>query len=313
MISATSKVFTTALRNLSILGLFGAMSLHSAVAQSFDSYFDPGPHSVTQIELGRSSGAPVEFRAFYPDDAGDQSLTPVFLLHGFLVQNQYYDGIAKHLASHGYLVVSPQMYSRSPLPFGKPSLNQEAETAFSFLTWAQDELALQIPVSFNLERTVLIGHSRGGHVAWNMYQKFPIPVALMIGLDPVDGDGSDAITKQPLAALPSLTFGLAQSGSCAPADRNYENFFNQTDLDKQHWLIIAQDYGHMDFLTQSCGLPCNFCNSGLGGERTREQLIQIMAGASIGFIKQQMENQPEADQIVQDYLKIIPGFQFKTR
>ncbi len=312
MQSVTQDLLKAAQR--SAVGVF-LMTLSMLVAsnQAVASYFEIGERAVEQVEISKASGAPVEFRAIYPSDAADETLVPIFLFHGFLVQNQFYDAIAKHLASHGYAVFSPQMYARSPLPFGKPSLDKEAEIAYSLLNWSTTSMAAVLPLQLDFDKSVLIGHSRGAHVAWNMLKQYAVPASVVIGLDPVDGDNRDAITTEPLPTLPSLTFGLKKSGSCAPDGRNYENFYAQSSLGQSHWLITADNYGHMDFLTGSCGLPCNFCGSGLGGNQSRAQLTSIMAGASLAFLQQELANQTNAARLVEEYLDLFEGFTLKMR
>ncbi|PIA45044.1 hypothetical protein AQUCO_01700535v1 [Aquilegia coerulea] len=40
----------------------------------------------------------------------------IIFLHGFSLSNSYYTDLLKHIASHGYIIVAPQLYNVMPVP-----------------------------------------------------------------------------------------------------------------------------------------------------------------------------------------------------
>lgn len=273
--------------------------------------FAPGPYevAVTDIDAG-DAGAPAEMRIFIPATTDGKPLPLVYMNHGFLVQNQFYTRILTHLSSHGFAVIAPQMYGRSPLPFGKPSMTREAELGERIIAWALSDLGALTNVSIQESQVSLMGHSRGGQVAWNIARRGNVDVAAIVGVDPVDGQRRDSVTRDGLASIPSLTLGAGLGGSCAPDGRNYENFFAAVDTDLTQWLVVGDNFGHMDMLDGSCGLPCSFCRSA-SGNNSPDQFIEAVSGSATAFLQLQINNKVSATTEVEAYFALTPGYSIK--
>ena len=72
---------------------------------------------VTMAQLPQ--GSPVPGQVWAPTQPGLYAV--VVLQHGFLLSNTYYSQLIAQIASHGFIVVAPQMYEAGGLPFGKGS------------------------------------------------------------------------------------------------------------------------------------------------------------------------------------------------
>lgn len=75
------------------------------------SLFEIGKLNVALITKKAGNDAllpPKEVLIVSPTDAG---IYPVLLfIHGFFLQNHYYTQLIRHISSHGFIVVAPQVY-----------------------------------------------------------------------------------------------------------------------------------------------------------------------------------------------------------
>ena len=78
--------------------------------------------------------APRPIRLHGPTTPGTYPL--VQFQHGFLSDRRAYDELLSHLASHGFVVVAPQMYPADGVPLGKPTAQDEAKAALDVAKWA---------------------------------------------------------------------------------------------------------------------------------------------------------------------------------
>ena len=271
------------------------------------SSFDKGAYEVEALQLSKSSGSPVEMDLYLPVAEVGQPLPLVYMNHGFLVQNQYYSRILRQIASHGFAVIAPQMYGRSPLPFGKPSLTKEAQLGEQIIAWSLANLGTLTNRTIATDAVALMGHSRGGHVSWNIAARSSLNIAAVIGLDPVDGARRDAITDSVLASVPSLTIGAGLGGSCAPEGRNYKNFYGSVDQNLEQWLIIGENFGHMDMLDGSCGLPCSLCKKA-SANYDKDQFVTAVAGSTIAFLKRSLSGNTTTAAEVNAYFELQSGY-----
>ncbi|KAH9555301.1 hypothetical protein CY35_08G107400 [Sphagnum magellanicum] len=82
--------------------------------------------------------------------------------HGFTLQNNFYSQLIAHLASHGFIVVAPQMYTISG-----SDTTREIEDAAAILNWMPTGLESALLSDFpntkpDFSKVALVGHSRGG-------------------------------------------------------------------------------------------------------------------------------------------------------
>ena len=221
-----------------------------------------------QIPAGLD-GAPVAMEIHAPTDPAGRYAVVVFQ-HGFLMANRFYRQLAERIASHGFVVVAPQMYPADSIPIGKPTWQQEVATASANLAWIQTHLAEALALDLDPERLGLVGHSRGGKVAWGLLEADPAAALAVAGLDPVDGElgGGRLITGAFAFTGPSLIVGTGLgevaggpfSPACAPIGDNHAQFFAASAAPS--WHVTATDHGHNDLLDdapQGCFLVCDVC------------------------------------------------------
>lgn len=112
----------------------------------------------------------------------------------------------------------------------------------------------------------LVGHSRGGGVAWlaarGLEEAGSAPTGVVL-LDPVWGDGGPRTTPPPLPTAPRcplLILGFGIGGRCAPSGRNHE-IFAAAAPEASH--VIVDDCGHGDILDEDRARPArSLCGGG---------------------------------------------------
>ena len=249
--------------------------------------YETGEYTVATDEI---TDGPVDVVVFYPEEADDGPL--VVFQHGFLMANTHYSELLTHVASHGHVVVAPQMYEPGGFPTSAPSTEEEAELANELYDWVDEELVNFVDV--DTDRLGLAGHSRGAKVIWWALGDVPRTVEAVAGVDPVDGTGGPLdddpqVLEDPVdidAPLVALGTGLGSESAgvgqpaCAPEDENYEEFFAASS--PPAWQIVAPDYGHLDMLDDDpdgCGLECEVCVDG----DTRAPMRQLTGGVLVAL------------------------------
>ena len=82
--------------------------------QSADSPEQQGSLNVISKYLNSGEfGATKDINIYYPQNIGVYPL--VMFFHGFMLDTDFYEDSLKKLASHGFIVVAPQMYAPAPL------------------------------------------------------------------------------------------------------------------------------------------------------------------------------------------------------
>lgn len=262
--------------------------------------FEPGPLEVRTIHLERcESGAPRPLDIHVPVPPGSYAV--LFFQHGFLLSTAYFSDMLTHLASHGFVVVAPQMYPPGGIPFGQPDVAEEADRAEAVLAWMPDYLAYVTGQAVDLSTLGIIGHSRGGKVAWTVVLRDPARFSGVAGVDPVDSelDRTPRVTDQAWEFdLPSLVIGAGLApgpGSplafpCAPVGDNHEVFFAASP--SPSWHVIATEQGHLDMLndeTPGCGIICDICV----GSGDRGAMRSLTAGLLTAFFRATMLGRSE--------------------
>lgn len=244
------------------------MSAETLYVSTTDAYA-AGPLATQRFELeDGDNGAPREILVVAPSAPGIYAV--VAFHHGFTLRTGYYSDYLEHLASHGFIVVAPQMGTSA---FGAPSVSEEADDAQEVYDWMRGNLGAVTGVTPSFDHFGVSGHSRGAKVAWTILRREQSLYQAIIGLDPVDGTGGP-LGGQPRVAntafpvsLPTLIIGtgLGPTGfqACAPEGDNYEQFF---DASVSATLLLANAYGHNDMLdaNNSCGFTCTLCADGPG-------------------------------------------------
>ncbi|BBN05336.1 chlorophyllase [Marchantia polymorpha subsp. ruderalis] len=210
----------------------------------------------------------------------------------------------KHIASHGFIVVAPQMYI-----FATADSMDEITSAGSVLDWfsvgLEDALSQRVPsVKADLKRAAVVGHSRGGKVVFGIATGVchtSLKISALVGIDPPKhGTGIGHQTKPPILQysphsldlkIPTLIIGagLGSVGRflfppCASKGVNHEAFFSDSASPAFHF--VAPDYGHMDYLDDVCPGAQGWIASWLGiNGQAREPMRRFSAGIVVAFLQ----------------------------
>jgi len=263
-----------------------------AVFRSTGTSFAAGPLEVAQRDLAAGeAGAPLTVRLFAPVATGTYPV--VQFQHGFLSDRRSMDEVLTRLASHGFVVVAPQMYPADGVPLGKQTAAEEAKAAVALARWSLETAATVMGSAADPRPLGLAGHSRGGKVSWLAAQQ-GLVVRGLVGVDPVDGRGGPLLSAQPeaLPAVaeglpPSLVIGMEQGGACAPAGDNFRHFFERTTPPST--LVVALGHGHADMLDADVGTE-GLCFSG----PERAAVRTFTAGAMTAFFRGVLQDDPTA-------------------
>ena len=249
--------------------------------------FEQGALATRAVSVAEGEdGAPRALRVWAPTVPGRYPV--VVFQHGFLVANDLYGPLLDRVATHGFVVVAPQMYVADGLPFGKPTSVEEADAAVTVVEWLRPRLAALAGVEVSWEHLALAGHSRGGQVAYRMALDVGAAAGALLALDPVDQSGpvcapGGGLTSAPInLAMPALVLGTGQGGACAPMGCNHVQFWDATSAPV--WHVVTPDNGHMDLLQDdlaACGLVCAFCP----GAPAREPMRRATAGVMVAMLR----------------------------
>ncbi len=252
--------------------------------------YQPGVLGVDTIGLEKDEDeAPVPMLIHVPSEPGSYAV--VIFQHGYLMSNAYYSDLLTHLASHGFIVIVPQMYTADLNLLDDPNSAEEAELAQTLTTWVHPHLANHVSVTPRTDRLGLAGHSRGGKVIWSVLKQSSRQAIAVAGVDPVDSSsaltGEVAVVDGPFNfPFPSLVIGTGYGPQgitpCAPSGKNHEQFYEASAPLAFH--VVATEYGHTDMLdddTEGCGLPCTTCKSG----ESREPMRKLTAGLLVAFFR----------------------------
>ncbi len=250
-----------------------------------------------------TQGAPVAMKIFTPAEEGEYAV--IVYQHGFLMANHYYTTLLNHIASHGFIVVAPQMYTAGPIPIGQPTAYEEAALALSLYEWLPDHLNGYARVTARMDRLGLSGHSRGGKVIWIVLSEHPELADAVAGVDPVDGQGGPLGGEERIIDgafdldFPSLILGTGLgplaasifSPACAPEGDNHEQFYAASPSPAFH--VIAPEYGHNDMLEDApigCTVECTSCLAG----PSRAPMRTLTAGLLVAFFRATLQGDVQA-------------------
>jgi len=244
------------------------------VYKSTGPIYEPGSLVVDHLELARGDeGNEFPMLIYYPRTTGMYAV--IVFHHGFLLSNAYYGDIFEFLASHGFIIVAPQMHDANSLPTGKPSTYTEASSARDIYDWLPGKLTALTGSIARTDLLGLAGHSRGGKVSWINAKHIPNMFRAIAGLDPVDGTVNNTEPRVLDSTIPfvfpSLIIGTGKgpqefgfpAQACAPEGDNHVQFYTASNSPAYH--VVATAYGHNDILndeTPGCILYCTMCPEG---------------------------------------------------
>ncbi|KAK6937564.1 Chlorophyllase [Dillenia turbinata] len=273
--------------------------------------FEVGKFEVTAISVGTSSASTSPPKPLFIVSPILQGTYPVVLfLHGFCLKNQFYNSVLQHVASHGYILVAPQLY----LPPIITSGTQEIEYAAEVTNWLAEGLPPVLPTNVHpdFHKLGLSGHSRGGKAAFALalglaQTSLKLNFAVLIGVDPVAGTSKDQqilpvilkyVPKSFNINIPVAVIGTGLGPeakyffpSCAPNGLNHEEFFNESKPPRCHF--VTSDYGHIDMLDDDFILDLikNFaCVTGKG---PRDPMRKCVGGIMVAFMGAYLSGESE--------------------
>lgn len=208
----------------------------------------------------------VPARIFIPDG----ELGPVaVILPGFLLDTEYYDSYAEHLASHGYVAVI--MNLNTGIGQERRSHSQLAEDLGFVLNWFEGQAATRLE-GIDPYNIYVSGHSLGGKVAM-LRATTDQRIRAVVALDPLDTNppnGQDDPVEYPSVTpelMSSLAIPLALIGEntnaegCAPGVDNFEAYYASATGPALQ--VEALQANHMSWLDEpECGALCNVCSEG---------------------------------------------------
>ncbi|XP_050236240.1 chlorophyllase-1-like [Mercurialis annua] len=250
----------------------------------------------------------------------------IMLLHGTCLINSFYTDLFQHIASHGYIVVAPQIYYCfeglfEMMPISEP---EELEYAAEVANWLPSGLQSLLPENIkpDLHKLSVGGHSRGGKTAVALalgYAKTPLQVQIsgLVLIDPVAGASKNNPTlPKVLTYIPhsfNLSIPVAVIGTglgsqpvcwlvcpaCAPNGVNHVEFFNECKAPAGHF--VATDYGHMDMLNDNITgidwiITSHMCKS---SPDPKKPMRQTVGGIIVAFFKAYFEGESD------DYMTIV--------
>ena len=254
-----------------------------------------GSLSARTLSIARCEyDAPVPMLIFAPENPGAYPV--IVFQHGFMARNQAYSDILIRAATHGFIVVAPQMYEPGLAAlFGSPTAAEETDLAMDLLGWLPAGLPAALSYTPALDRLGLAGHSRGGKVIWQILTAAPSRVRAAAGIEPVDGTGGPLGNQQRVVqgtfpfSLPALIIGTGLGGSCAPAGDNHEQFYAASR--SPAWHIVVPNQGHGDMLDEDTAVAAaKFC---AGGDN-REGMRILTAGLMVAFFRASLQGDESA-------------------
>ncbi|CAN6223272.1 unnamed protein product [Urochloa humidicola] len=277
------------------------------------SVFQPGKLSVDMIQVDHDDALaappPIPVLIAAPKDAGTYPVA--ILLHGFFLQNRYYEQLLKHVASFGFIMVAPQFHT-SLVSNGDAA---DITAAAKVTDWLPEGLPSLLPagVDADLSKLALAGHSRGGHTAFALalgHAKTTLKFSALVGIDPVAGTGRSSqlppviLTYAPSsfsfssATTPVMVIGTGLGDDkqnalfppCAPGEVSHAEFYRECKPPCYH--LVVRDYGHLDMLDDDAPkLVTCLCKG--GEEGCKGVMRRTVAGIVVAFLRSALGGEEE--------------------
>ncbi|RVW55839.1 Chlorophyllase-2, chloroplastic [Vitis vinifera] len=198
---------------------------------------------------------PLQLLIATPSEAGEFPL--LLLLHGYLLYNSFYSQLIQHIASHGFIVLAPQLYT-----VAGPDSSEEIKSAAAVTNC----LDRHRPGGWNGQR-----ETNPPPVLTYVPHSFDLDMAVM-----VIGSGLGEVKRNPLFP------------PCAPKGVNHEDFFKECREPACYFL--AKDYGHLDMLDdETNGIRGKATHCLCKNGKSREPMRRFVGGIVIAFMKAYLE------------------------
>jgi chlorophyllase len=266
--------------------------------------YGAGSLDVTSKSIAEgANGSPLPLEIWAPSTPGTYAV--VLFQHGFQLENGFYSTILSQLASHGFIVIAPQLASGFT---GGPTAAEDAVKVTNTLDWLETNLDGELDATPSFGHVGLAGHSRGAKVLWIVMTEDASYGDALVGVDPVDGTGGplggeERVIDGTFSFTPPtfiLGTGLgpqAQFGqACAPDGDNHVQFYGASQ--SPAWHVVATDYGHMDMLdaNSGCGLACSACPAGSELGKMRK----LTGGMLVAFFRGSLQGDSSAYSVLMD-------------
>ncbi|KAJ4731093.1 Chlorophyllase-1 [Rhynchospora pubera] len=279
------------------------------------SLFETGKFNVTVLTGKAGNGESNPVLIVSPTDAG---MYPVLLfVHGFFLQNKYYTQLLRHISSHGFIVVAPQLFSILP-----QSSTKDITSVAAVTNWLPSGLQSLLPtdVKPDLEKLALSGHSRGGHTSFSLalgHAQTTLKFTALIGIDPVAGTSKSSqlepkiLNNESKLDIPALVIGsglgeesiIFMAPACAPKGVNHKEFYNKCSSPCYHFVVTK--YGHMDMLDDDAFNLMTKCMCKNG--KCRDIMRRCTAGITVAFLKAYIEKEAEYLNLIWSNPGLAPG------
>lgn len=268
--------------------------------------FKDGAYTVATVNVPTTDASkpPKPLFVSYPSVEEEVELGVVMLLHGYLLTNTFYSQLMHHLASYGFIVVTPQLYE-----IALADSTEDIKTAAAITAWlASGGLPKILPQNLTADLTnrfALAGHSRGGKdafaLALGVAASSSLPLSALIGIDPVGGtilgqtppailSNNDGASFTALNHLPVMVIGSGlddEKGGCircTPKGVSHKEFYRECE--RPACYFVVKGYGHLDVLDDKTPgmkgwMSYYMCKNG----SSREPMRRFVGGASVAFLK----------------------------
>ncbi|KEH41057.1 putative chlorophyllase [Medicago truncatula] len=276
------------------------------MCSSVSNVFETGNYTTKLLRVDSCSHAqnvppPKSLLIATPIEGGEFPL--LLFLHGYLLLNSFYSQLIQHVASHGFIVIAPQLYT-----VAGPDITEEIYSVAAITNWLSKGLSKILPLNIkpNFHKLALGGHSRGGKTSFavalrKLNMTTDLKFSAIIGVDPVDGMDKGKQTSPPILTYVPHSFDYDMAtlviGSglgdvkknplfppCAPKGVNHEDFFSECE--KPSWYFVAKDYGHVDMLdddTKGVRGKVSYCLCKNG--ESRKPMRMFVGGVMVAFLK----------------------------
>lgn len=263
--------------------------------------YEPGSLAVRSFDIAPCDhGVPMPLRIHTPDTPGTYAV--IVLSPGLSIDLWCYDGMLRHVASHGFVVVVPQTYTPGDLSVANwiTSAGEAADTARLF-DWFPGNLAAVAGVDVRADLLGIAGQSHGGKVAWLLAADHPGRVLAVAGVDPNDSlytvksDDPSVGTVGARLIVPSLVVGGGLGGVCAFEGKNHATFYEVSP--SPAWHVVAPAQGHVDMFDEGCApIIRQVCARGSDPAGMR----RLCAGQLVAFFRATLLGDPDAYRWLED-------------
>jgi len=268
-----------------------------SASDAVSDFYTSGPLSIQVISRsGWQAPAPLDIYTPREED----SYPVIIFMPGFTASKRDYETILQHVASHGFIVIAPQMYREDCYPCAPPP-TFEAAKGIKHLRWIKSILNRIVPVGADLDRIGIAGQSRGGQIAFRVALAEDSAVAAVAAVDPVDGlqmFGQAKVTdREWRLTAPAYILGTGLGPvmpdnatfplPCAPSDIGHVVFYDKCP--GPAWHAVAVDNGHNDMIDEE-----DFVEGGCPGGPDRDAMRAFTAGTLAAFFSVILKENTEA-------------------